>query len=149
MPIFRTPDDGQNSRRWSGFSVFKIITIRTFQSVEFIRVRVSGAAQKDVSPVKSVALRANIWFWQWQAKAGYYRASARLFGAIIRYHLLCFLYFGWRRIAIYCLEAPKHLAAIGLTLFTHDGHLPGSAITPPVGRPRHTNSAARRDPDPS
>ena len=66
-----------------------------------------------------VTLGTKIWFWKRRAEARYCLASLGLFFAVLRYNLLCFKHFGWRRLAIYALKTPEHLKAIRLALFTH------------------------------
>jgi hypothetical protein len=81
-------------------------------------------------------LRTKIWFWKRRAEARYCRASVFLFFAIFRYHLLCFKHYGWRRIAIYLLETPEHLKAIGLALFTHRRDIPELTANPTADDPQ-------------
>ena len=53
-------------------------------------------------------------------KAFYLWTSICLVFAKLRYHLLCFKYFGWIRVAIFFLEFPEHFRSVLLALFSHD-----------------------------
>lgn len=68
-------------------------------------------------------LRTQIIIWKIQAEADLIRIRVCLFFAILRYHLLCFKHFGWRRLVIFFLKTPEHLKAIFLALFTHAGDI--------------------------
>lgn len=66
-----------------------------------------------------IALKAQIRVRKWFFKAKYHFFGICLFLAKLRYHLLCFKHFGWRRAVAFMLEAPEHLEAVSLALFTH------------------------------
>jgi hypothetical protein len=68
-------------------------------------------------------LGAKVWFWKRRAQAAYLLDTLKLTLAVIRYHLLCFKHFGWRRLAIFLLETPEHLRAVFLALFSLPPHM--------------------------
>ena len=55
----------------------------------------------------------------WKLKAEQLLCSVTLPFLKLRYHLLCFKHFGWRRLAIFLLQTPEHIKAVFLNLFTH------------------------------
>ena len=65
----------------------------------------------------------------WRLKAGQLLASVTLPFLKLRYHLLCFKHFGWRRLAIFILQTPEHFKTVGFYLFTH-GASPSNASSP-------------------
>ena len=58
----------------------------------------------------------------WRLKAEQLLCALALSFLKLRYHLLCFAHFGWRRALIFLLKTPEHFKAVLLDLFTHGGH---------------------------
>ena len=104
---------------WSCWAILKKLTFSAFPAVKSVRFRVWNWIHDRLAPFHNPTTRTLIWFWKWQARSRYLRASVLLFFAVLRYRFLCFKYFGRFRLAIFVLKTPELLKAVFLALFAH------------------------------
>ncbi len=71
--------------------------------------------------MKPIAFRARVFVRKWLLKGDHLFLTLALPLLKLRYHLLCFKHFGWRRFLIFLLEVPDHLRAVFVALFTQTG----------------------------
>ena len=116
--------------------IFNVPTGSACHAIIFVRVRMSPWNYKGAAFMEKPTLRTKVWLWKWRAQALYCSASALMFVAIFRYHLLCFKYIGWLWLVIFFLQVQKHLSAVRLALFTHHRRLPEATNQLPLDEDR-------------
>ena len=92
--------------------IFNVPTGSACHAIIFVWVRMSRWNHKAAAFMEKPTLWTKVCLWKWRAQALDCSASALVFVAILRYHLLCIKHFGWLWLVIFLLQVPKHLSAV-------------------------------------